>query len=431
MSGGVGALIDAIRSVRLDQQRHSRPATVRTSHQRAYHGRMTEQCDVAIVGGGLVGMSLAASLEASDLSVLHIEAQAPVLIEQSWDERHFALGKASVERLQLINAWPDSLAGTPIREVHVSRAGEFGRVLLRASDMGMQAFGATVPARQLVAALEQRLAQCVRVRRWRPARLLQCTLAASHVDLRVAMHGCDHSVRCKLIVAADGSESAIRTAREIPLQRVDYQQTAIVCAAEVEKPHLGRAFERFTDDGPVALLPLNDNRCGVVCTLSAAAAGPALALGDADFARLLQAHFGHRLGRIVRVGRRQPWPLRLVLSERVVDQRLVLIGNAAQTIHPIGAQGFNLGLRDASTLAACLRQGSDPGAEEMLLRYAQEREADRTHTIAMSAGMLRLSASSGPVLQGLRTMGMALIDRVPALARMLAQSAMGYRTSAT
>lgn len=389
---------------------------------------MTEQYDVVIVGGGLVGMSLAASLEASDLSVLLIEAQASALIEQSWDERHFALGKASIERLQLIQAWPDSLAGTPIREVHVSRAGEFGRVLLRASDMGMQAFGATVPARQLVAALEQRLAQCVRMQRWRPAKLLHSTVTGSHVDLRVVRESGEHSVRCKLIVAADGSESAIRAACNIPVQRVDYQQTAIVCAAETEKPHFGRAFERFTDDGPIALLPLNDNRCGVVCTLGETAAGAALALDDVDFARLLQARFGHRLGRVVRVGRRQPWPLRLVLSERVVDQRVVLIGNAAQTIHPIGAQGFNLGLRDASTLAACLRQCSDPGADELLQRYAEEREADRSHTITMSAGMLRLSAGSGPLLQGLRGIGMALIDRVPALSRMLAQSAMGYRT---
>jgi 2-octaprenyl-6-methoxyphenol hydroxylase len=393
---------------------------------------MTQSFDVVIVGGGLVGMSLAASLQGSALSVLQIEAQAPLPVEQRWDERHFALGKASLERLQALGAWTTTLEETPIREVHVSRAGEFGRVLLRASDMGLDAFGATAPARLLVAALERRLTGCSDVQRWRPARLQGFVAGPDHVDLQVVTDADAEaqSLRCRLLVAADGTESTIRSAAGIAVQRHDYHQTAIVCAAETEVSHQGRAFERFTDDGPVALLPLTGNRCGVVCTLGEGAARVAEAMSDAEFIQLLQLRFGHRLGRITRIGRRQLWPLRLTLAERIVDQRVVVIGNAAQTIHPIGAQGFNLGLRDASTLADRLRGAADPGAADVLQAYAGARAADREQTIQMSNGMLRLSAANGPLLQGLRAVGMALIDRVPVLAQGIARAAMGYREHA-
>ncbi len=403
------------------------PPTFHALRQRAYHVRMTDQFDVVIVGGGLVGMSLAAALQDSALSVLHIEAQAPVAQAEQWDERHFALGKASIERLQKIGAWPSSLSGTPIREVHVSRAGEFGRVLLSANDLGFEAFGATVPARSLVAALEQRLAQCSRVVRWRPARLLRSTLGASHAELDIQTEQAEQRVRCRLLVAADGTDSAIRSALAIPEQRVDYRQTALVCAAQTERAHGGRAFERFTDDGPIAVLPLSGNRCGVVCTLDDVSAVAAAALSDTEYLRLLQQRFGHRLGRFERVGRRQPWPLRLMLAERLIDQRVVLIGNAAQTIHPIGAQGFNLGLRDADALAGLVSVTDDPGAADVLQRYADQRAADRAQTVRSSDAIVKLSSGRGPLLYGLRALGMAIIDRVPMMSKALAMSAMGYR----
>jgi 2-octaprenyl-6-methoxyphenol hydroxylase len=164
--------------------------------------------------------------------------------------------------------------------------------------------------------------------------------------------------------------------------------------------------------------------------LNEGAAGVAEAMHDTDFIALLQSRFGHRLGRILRLGRRQLWPLRLTLAERLFDQRVVVIGNAAQTIHPIGAQGFNLGLRDASALAEQVRAASDPGASEVLQAYAESRRSDREQTIQMSNGMLRLSVGKGPLLQGLRGVGMALMDRVPVLTQAMARAAMGYRATA-
>lgn len=393
-----------------------------------YHVRMNAEYDIVIVGGGLVGMSLAIALDASHWRVLQIEAQSPHAFAESWDERHFALGNAAIERLTEMRVWSKALGQSPIRSVHVSRAGAFGRVLLSADEMGMPAFGATVPARTLVAALEERLSACQRMQRLRPARLERATALGEYIELELRSESGVRTIRCKLLVAADGSDSPIREECGIPVQREDYAQTAVVCSAQTEHAHGGRAFERFTDDGPFALLPLSDNRLGVVCTLPTEFAFEALQFDDQQYLQLLQTRFGYRLGKFTRVGRRQTWPLRLAVAERVTDQRVVLIGNAAQTIHPIGAQGFNLGLRDASGLAEVLRHaGTDAGAQEVLRAYEESRKQDRNHTIGMSDGLVRATTPSGLIPTALRGLGMAMIDRVPALSRRLAQSSMGYR----
>ena len=396
----------------------------------SYHVRMSENFDAVIVGGGLVGMSLAAALDGSDLRVLQIEAQPPPLMHPGWDERHFALGRASVERLRVIGVWQDEMAASPIREVHVSRAGTFGRVLLRAEQIHLADFGVTAPARLLVSALEQRLQTASSVQRWRPARLLRIERAPDHVRLHLDRNGTEAVIETRLLVAADGSDSPIRKEFAIGVEQHDYAQTAIVCAAEVEMEHGGRAYERFTDSGPIALLPLSGRRCGIVCTLDTAAAASALVLDDQAFAAMLQERFGRRLGRVLRVGARQPWPLRLLIAERVVDQRMVLIGNAAQTIHPIGAQGFNLGLRDASALAAVLRStAGDPGANAVLQAYAAARADDREQTISNSHALLRLSSAQGLPMRMLQAAAMLGIDRVSPVRSLLARSSMGYRNT--
>lgn len=387
-----------------------------------------DQFDVVIVGGGLVGMSLAASLDGHDLRVLQIEAMAARPMLPGWDERHFALGRASVERLRRIGAWPDAMDAHPIREIHVSRAGEFGRVLLRAADQGLSEFGCTAPARQLVSALEQRLLAASDVERWRPARLRQFVRGTDSVELSVEHQDQLRTVRARLLVAADGTDSPIREACGIPTEHIDYQQTALVCAAEFERGSDGRAFERFTADGPVAVLPLSGRRCGVVFSHDRSDAESALAMSDADYAQRLQQRLGHRLGRVLRLGPRQPWPLRLLAADRLIDQRVVLIGNAAQTIHPMGAQGFNLGLRDAGTLASLLVAApADVGAAGLLERYAALRASDRAQSIALSHGLVRLTAPGDLPSTLLRGLGMMMMDRISPLRDALARASMGYR----
>ncbi len=373
-------------------------------------------------------MSLAAALDGLGRRVLLLDATAPSAEQPAaWDERHFALARASVECLSKLDAFPQAASGHAIRQIHISRSGEFGRVLLDAREHGVDAFGLTVPARLLVAALERRLDRAGELVRLRPAELLDFAVEDDAVSLHWQQAGVPGVARARLLVAADGSNSSIRTRLGIPVERCDYQQSAIVCSASTSVAHRGRAFERFTDTGPVAVLPLGESHCGVVCTLPSALAKAALDLDDHGFIALLHERFGYRLGRFTRVGRRQAWPLALAVADRLNDARVVLIGNAAQTIHPIGAQGFNLGLRDASALAAMVRAADDPGSASALAAYAAARGVDRQQTIAMSDGLVRLTRERSLPHQLLRGLALLAADRLPSVQGMLARSGMGYR----
>ena len=390
---------------------------------------MADAYDVVIVGGGLVGMSLAIALDrCSGLRVLAIEANAPAPASAPrWDERHFALGRASTLALDALDVGYGDGGQHPIRRIHVSRAGAFGRTLLDAAEAGLPAFGQVVPARQLVQALESRLAQCTQVTRLRPAHLQSFTVAADEVALDLRVDDVAQSITTRLLVAADGSHSQIRNALAIPMQQHDYAQTALVSAVEVEHDLAGCAYERFTDSGPLALLPLAGRRAGLILTLPSAGADAVLAMNDADFLTFAQARFGHRLGRWLRVGQRQPWPLRLHYAQAVTDRRVALIGNAAQTIHPIGAQGFNLGLRDALALAEVIEtHADDPGHEAALSAYAEQRRGDREQTTRFSDALARFMASDLPIAP-LRSLALLATAHVPLLRDGLVRAAMGFR----
>lgn len=385
--------------------------------------------DVVIVGGGLVGMSLALALDRlAGLHVLAIEAQpAPTPQAPRWDERHFALGRASTLALDALGVTYGAAGQHPIRRIHISRRGAFGRSLLDASEQGLPAFGQIVPARQLAQALEDALARCTRVTRMRPARLQKFTVGDAAVALDVAIGSDARPVDTRLLVAADGSDSPIREALAVPLQQHDYAQTAIVTAIEVERDLDGCAYERFTDSGPLALLPLDQRRAGLVMSVASDQAAQVLAMSDADFLAFAQQRFGDRVGRWRRVGQRQPWPLKLRYAERVTDARVALIGNAAQTIHPIGAQGFNLGLRDALALASMVeRHRTDPGAPAALADYAEQRRADREQTTRYSDALARFMASDLP-LAPLRSLALLSVEHLPLLRAALVQASMGFR----
>ena len=197
-----------------------------------------------------------------------------------------------------------------------------------------------------------------------------------------------------------------------------------------ERDPRGRAFERFTDTGPVAVLPLADRRIGVVLTVAADQADAVAAMDDTSFAAFAQDRFGWRLGRLSRPGKRSPYPIRRVAAESLIARRAVLVGNAAQTVHPIGAQGFNLGLRDALTLAELVASAGDPGAPGLLAEYARRRAEDREGTMAMSHGLVRLACLEEPFLGPLRSLAMLALDRVPPLRHALSRRGMGFRANA-
>ena len=396
-------------------------------------GKESFDCDVLIVGGGLVGSSLAIALDGSGLRVAQVEAVAPQMNPNaSPEERSLALARASVNALNALGVWPLIEAkSTPIRRVHVSRRGEFGTARLNAAEHGLDAFGATCPARELGNGLLARIERCANLTRYAPARLVAIKNEKDGIAATLAVDGGEKHLRARLLVGADGTTSFVRDALGIPAERTDYAQTAFVATVQPQRALDGEAYERFTATGPVALLPLADRRAGVVLTVPIADAPRVGALDDAGFIAELHDRFGYRLGKFSRLGRRVSHPLARVLAQRLIATRAVLIGNAAQTIHPIGAQGFNLGLRDALTLAELLIEQShgqgDVGNAAMLRRYVELRREDREGTAAMSDGLARWTASEALPMKLLRSVGLIALDRIAPLKRAMVARGMGFR----
>ena len=391
---------------------------------------MQSDHDILIIGGGLVGASLAIALAGSGLRVALVEAAPPRAdLQPSYDERNLALARATVNALTALGVWARCGArATPIRRIHVSRQGEFGAVRLAASEHGVDAFGAVLPARELGNGLLAQLDACATLTRYAPARLAAVEAGTDAVSARLVTANGEVTVRAGLLVGADGTHSFVRAALGIQTDNVDYAQTAFVCTVTAARAPDGCAFERFTSSGPVAVLPLGERRAGVVLTVPANDAARVAALDDAGFIELLQERFGWRLGNLARPGKRVSYPLVRVQARRLHAPRAVLIGNAAQTLHPIGAQGFNLGLRDALTLAESLvERGGDPGAHELLARHAELRREDRDGTIAMSDGLARWTAHAAPPLRLLRSLSLLALDRITPLQEALVRRGMGFR----
>jgi 2-octaprenyl-6-methoxyphenol hydroxylase len=382
--------------------------------------------DILILGGGLVGSSLACALEGRGLRIGLVEASLPSVAPPGFDERKLALAAASLNALTALGVLtPTTAALSPIRRIHVSRAGDFGAVRLDANESGREFLGAVITARELGLALESRLAALRDLRLLRPYTVIGIDSQAESISVRVQGDGKEQVLNSRLLVAADGTRSFARTALGIGFDEYDYQQTLLVCSVACDRAADGTAYERFTEHGPVALLPMGRDY-GAICAVARAQASEILALADAQYIDYFQGRAGWRAGRIERVGRRSAYPIARVLAERVVAPRAVLIGNAAQTIHPIGAQGFNLGLRDALTLAECIDDG-DPGAVDLLDRYTQARREDRERTLAFSDGLARLTANSSLPMQLARSFGLLALANVPGLSAPLAAGAMGFR----
>jgi 2-octaprenyl-6-methoxyphenol hydroxylase len=390
---------------------------------------MNERVDLLIVGGGLVGASLALALDAAGRSVTLVEAMTSRGNGAAGDDdRNLVLARASVNALRSLGVWPrlEAAAGT-IRHLEISRAGEFGRVRLSAEDAGVDALGRVVPGRVLASALEARLAEVRHVQRLVPAALESLTPTGSGWLARIAIGGEVREIEARLVVGADGSASMVRRQVGIDAHEHDYWQSLFVCTVACGHDLPGRAFERFTDDGPVALLPLPNRRRGLVLTVDASRHDEVAAMDDATFLAMAQQRFGWKLGAFSRPGRRFPHRIRRVVAQALTARRAVLVGNAAQTVHPIGAQGFNLGLRDALVLAETVGAADDPGAPELLADYAARRQPDREGVLAFSHGLVSLACLAQPTLAPLRSLAMAAFDRLPPLRHAMARRGMGFR----
>lgn len=393
---------------------------------------MNDTFDVLIVGGGLVGASLAIALDGAGLRVALAEAAPPrVDLQPSYDERNLVLARVSVNALETLGVLDATTPAVPLHRIHVSRRGDFGAVRLDAAELGLPPFGAVLPARELGNALLRRLERCHGLIRIAPARAVAIEPGDAATDVRFDTPDGLREVRTRLLVGADGTESFVRERFGIGSERCDYTQSAIVTTLTTERPLDGQAFERFTASGPVALLPLGERRAGLVLTVPAAEADAIAALDDDAFLACVHARFGWRAGRFTRPGRRKPYPLARRLAVRTTAPRMALVGNAAQTVHPIGAQGFNLGLRDALTLAELLREaadhGADPGDAALLARHVERRAPDRAATTSFSDDLVRLMGNEFLPLRLARMLGFHALDRIAPLKRRFALRGMGYR----
>lgn len=400
--------------------------------------------DVLIVGGGLVGASLAIALDRIGIDTGLVEAAPTGALPAVFDERNLTFADATVNALSALGVLQKLRAPTgAIRRIHASRSGNFGRVLLEAGHYGRDAFGQVVVARDFGEALEARLCETMHVVRYRPTRFVGFEDGDdTHRAVRIDDGNGERTVRAKLVVAADGSRSEVRSALGVAVDEHDYGQTLFVARLRAARAPDGTAYERLGDDGPTALLPRGDRHFGLVHAVARDDAARVQMLGDADFLARVQRVFGWRVGRLLAVGARSMYPAWRIAARALVAPRAVLVGNAAQTLHPIGAQGFNLGLRDALTLAELIEQRQagvshdsqahdgrqrDPGDASLLAAYAQRRSEDRARTLAFTDGLARLGANPEPLLAPLRSLGLLALDRVPSLQSLLVGGAMGYR----
>jgi 2-octaprenyl-6-methoxyphenol hydroxylase len=429
--------------------------------------------DLIIAGGGMVGASLAHAVARCGLRVAVVEPFAPDASAQpSYDDRAIALAYGTRRILEGLGTWP-ALApeAEPIRSIHVSDRGHFGFTHLDARDEEVEALGYVVTARDLGRALLGPLASGIvavegdlrndgakptTVDLRCPARVADFSVEADRVKVDVTTLSTDQAVpvrdsqpavapaaaqvdaahqsasqtlAARLLVAADGGRSGIRDKLGFPQRHHRYGHHAVIANVTPSQPHRGVAYERFTESGPLALLPMPGNRCGLVWTVRDEDVDEVLALDDSAFLAALQERFGFRLGRFSAVGARSHYPLELRLARTAVVHRVALVGNAAHTVHPIAGQGFNLGIRDVAALADVLidahATGRDIGSLEVLGAYEQARAADQRTVALATDALARLFVNPLAPLRVARNLAMVAVDALPPLRHLLARRAMG------
>jgi len=394
---------------------------------------VTERYDIIIAGGGMVGASLARALAPLGLRVAVVEPVEPGAASQpSFDDRSTALSRASQRAFTAMGLWPAiAETATPIRAIHVSDRGSFGLCRIEAAEQGVEALGYVVVNRVLGQTLLASLAAEGGPQLYRPARIAAVTQTDESVTATVAREdgGREERLEAALLVAADGARSAVRDAVGIGMRERPYDQVAITGNLATSSPHDNVAYERFTTDGPVALLPFSEGRSAFVWTLSPAEAERVTALDDDAFLTEFQAAFGWRLGRLSRVGRRVAYPLSLTRAERLHAGRVVAVGNAAHGLHPVAGQGYNLGMRDVAALAdlvaEAVAEGDDPGSPALLARYADWRRGDQRKVVGFTDGLVRLFGSERETARAARGIGMLGLDIIPGAKRAFARHTMG------
>jgi 2-octaprenyl-6-methoxyphenol hydroxylase len=401
---------------------------------------MTPDYDIVIVGAGMVGAGLACALANSAYRIAILETKPFGRSDQpSYDERSVALAYGSKNILSALSLWPCiEHCATPIRAIHVSQRGHFGVVRLNSTDADVNALGYVVANHALGRCFYQKLVGGTNLTVIAPARVQGLRVGSTGVRVSVSCppEQAGHSIEeltTRLVVAADGSASLVRELAGIKIRRAEYGQTAIVTTVTPERDHQGIAYERFTEAGPLALLPMDGGRCSVVWATLNRDVDAILNLDDASFLNRLQERFGYRLGRFKKAASRHAYPLSLIKAHNVAASRVVLLGNAAHSLHPVAGQGFNLALRDVAVLAELLCQPTaekqDPGSEKILNQFARWREFDLNKTIRFTDTLARIFTNPLGLIACTRGLGLLTVDFFPPLRRAFARHGMGITGS--
>ena len=391
---------------------------------------MDQDYDLLIVGGGLAGNCLALALKSSGLKIAIVETNTrEQILASPAGDRALALASGTVRMLDQLGIWQGiGHTATPIRQIHVSDRGHFGKTRLSADKEKVEALGYVITARTLETYVANLVTEA-KIELICPARV--AGLMSGHDEVSVSLKkGPDFfSVIAKLVIGADGGNSSIRRLLDIPQQVTDYGQTALVTTVRSALANKNTAYERFTASGPLALLPVGPYHSSVVWTKTTEDAEALMAGNDADFLTGLQHCFGYRLGELTLTEPKRAFPLTLIRAEKMVSGRAVIIGNAVHQLHPVAGQGFNLGLRDVIQLADQLthqkNQNNDIGAADFLAAYAVSRQKDHDRTILFTDNLVRIFSNDWLIIAAARNMGLTLLDHIPVAKTALARHAMG------
>ena len=396
--------------------------------------------DVAIIGGGMTGATLALALDTFSNGQLRIAlVEADNISHKSgqltplsgFDARCIALSYGSCQALDALGLWQYlATIATPIRHIHVSDKGHSGLTHLDAMNNHLPYLGQVIALEQAGDILYQRIAQTSAIRLISPASV---TAIERTQDDAALLLSTSERLNAKLIVAADGGLSTSAGMLGINQQQHDFHQTAIIANIQTKLNNQGRAFERFTPTGPLALLPMGEQLNSLVWCTTSEAAGSLMQLSDTQFIRALQQQFGWRLGEITAVSRRHCYPLILRQSEKLVSHRAALVGNAAQTLHPIAGQGFNLAMRDVMNLARCIAAAQqakqDIGGMALLQAYRETREQDRDDTIGLISTLVTGFSTPSLAIATVRNLGLLTMTACPALKTPLLRHMLGLHTT--
>jgi 2-octaprenyl-6-methoxyphenol hydroxylase len=390
-------------------------------------GKEAPLYDVVVVGGGLIGKTLALALSHTSLRLAIIESTPEeVLLKADFDARSIALSLATQRIIQGLGLWSALKPFcSPIRHIHVSEEKRFAATRLDATEHDFDDFGYVCEIQHLNRVFHDALKD--KVTMYSSAKLIALKTEDDSHQLTFEKEGKKQNIISKLIVAADGANSTVRKLQGMSVIKQDYHQKAIVANIGLHRSHHNRAYERFCGDSLMALLPMVGDRAALVWALPTEKVAPLLSLSSSDFLTALQKRFGYRLGRFTKVGGRQSFPLSFSYMPKTINRNVVYCGNAAHGLHPIAGQGFNLGLRDAATLADCL---SEPNAlnkiQVCLDSYQLKRERDQKRVTQLTHGLIQLFTTKFSGLSFLRDMGLFTMDSFSPLKNTFVYYAAGF-----